>query len=176
MKQLFLFATAALAISLASCGRHEANVDPASTTVKTFTGNPNVLHAAGRMVGAEYSKPIAIDSANKMINSYLQSVGYPYADTTIRSLSFDADTLRAYLANNNITTLKFYLGHQLGWLNGSVGRFGKNIGMQPGKLTIICVGLDNDGDVVRNTSNGVYEHAMPCPTNCGPSTSDAYLQ
>jgi hypothetical protein len=110
-----------------------------------------------------------------MIGSYLQSVGYPYADTAVRSLMFDADTLRAYLANTNITTVSFYLGHQLSWLNSGNNKFGKNIGMAPGKLTVICVGLNDEGGVVRNTSNGVYEHAMPCPNSC-PTTNNAYLQ
>ena len=53
-------------------------------------------------------------------------------------------------------------------------RFGKNIGMKPGALTIICVGIDDNGNVVRNSSNGVYEHALPCPNNC-PNNIDGYL-
>lgn len=176
MKQILLLASAAMTLTLTqSCNRHEAATDPGANSVKTYVTNPGVSHNAGRLVTEGYSKPIAIDSANKMISSYLTSVGYPYVDSTIRSLSFDADTIRNYLQNSSITTLKFYLGHQLSFLSNGAN-FGKNIGMQPGKLTVICVGLDDNGNVVRNTSNGVYEHAMPCPNSCGPASSDAYLQ
>jgi hypothetical protein len=176
MKQALLIATAAVALSVTACNRHQASVDPGANNVKTYVTNPSSAHNTGRLVSAAYSQPIAIDSANKMIGSYLSSVGYPYVDSTIRSLSFDADSIRAYLQNTNITTLKFYLAHQLTWIDANTANYGKNIGMQPGKLTLICVGLDDNGAVVRNTSNGVYEHAMPCPNACGPSSTDAYLQ
>src|ERR1043165_4591049 len=155
MKHTLVLATASLAFCITSCNRHEA-ADPGSNSVKTYVTNPGITHNAGRLVSSAYSQPIAVDSANKMIGSYLESVGYPYVDTTIRSLAFDADTLRAYLQDKSITTVKFYLGHQLGWLDGDATRYGKNIGMTPGKLTIICVGLDDNGNVIRNTSNGVY--------------------
>jgi hypothetical protein len=56
-----------------------------------------------------------------MLESYLSSVGYPSVDTAIRSLSFDADTLRAYLQNPNIVTLKFMVAHQPDYINGGHG-------------------------------------------------------
>lgn len=180
MKQALLIATAALALSVTACNRHQASVDPGANSVKTYTTNsgPGVAHiAGGRLVSQGYSKSIAIDSANKMIGSYVSSVGYPYYDTAVRVLMFDADTIKKYLQqNNNVSTLAFYIGHQLGWLNASTGNYGKNIGLQPGKITVICVGLDDDGAVVRNSSNGVYEHAMPCPSNCPPAASSPLLQ
>jgi hypothetical protein len=175
MKQVILLATAALAITFTTSCSHKEASDPGANTVKTYVPNNGIVNSTGRLVTSEYSQPIKVDTANRMIASYLTSVGYPNVDTTVRSLSFDADTLRAYLKNKDITTVRFYLGHQLSWLNGGSTRFGKNIGMAPGKLTIICAGLDDDGQIVRNTSNGVYEHAMPCPNNCGPSTTAAYL-
>jgi hypothetical protein len=176
MKQAILLATAALAITFTtSCNRQEVS-DPGANSVKTYVPNNGISHSTGRLVGAAYSQPIAIDSANKMIGSYLESVGWPSVDTTVRSLSFDADTLRNYLKDKDITTVRFYLGHQLSWLNGGGSRFGKNIGMSPGKLTIIMAGLDDEGAIVRNRANGVYEHAMPCPNNCGPSATSAFLQ
>jgi hypothetical protein len=176
MNKTILLASAALAFAFTACNRQEAAVDPGANNVKTYTPNTSVMHNAGRLVGEGFSKSIAIDSANKMIGSYLSSVGYPYADTAVRSLAFNADTLRSYLGNPAITDVKFYLAHQLGWLNAATGNYGKNVGLQPGKLTIICVGLDNNGNVVRNHVDGVYEHAFPCPTTCGSSASDPYLQ
>jgi hypothetical protein len=176
MKQALLFATAALTLSFTACNRHEASVEPGATSVKTYTTNSGG-NQMGRLTGDYYSSSIAIDTANKMIGSYLQSVGYPSKDTTIRALSFDADTVRNYLADTSIKTLKFYLAHQLSYLNGGTNRFGKNIGMSPGKMTIIMVGLADNGDIVRNTSNGVYEHAFPCPSACGGNGyNSAFLQ
>lgn len=175
MKQTILLASAALAFAFTACNRQEA-ADPGANAVKTYAPNTTVMHNAGRLVGDGFSKSIGIDTANRMIASYLESVGYPYADTSIRSLAFNADTLRAYLANPNITDVKLYLAHQITWLDGGPNRYGKNIGTQPGKLTVILVGLDNNGAVVRNSANGVYEHALPCPTSCGSSASDPYIQ
>lgn len=129
---------------------------------------------SSRQILAPYSQPITMDTANRMIASYLQSVGYPTVDTAVRSLAFNADTLRAYLADSRVTSLEFVLAHQLSYLNGGTNRFGKNIGMKPGALTIIAVGVDDQGNVIRNSSNGVYEHALPCPNAC-PSVNDGFL-
>jgi hypothetical protein len=177
MKQVLLLSSAVLAISLTACNRHEAPVQPGNSSVSTYVTTPTGggSNAMGRLTGQYYSSSISIDTANKMIGSYLQSVGYPQRDTTIRALSFDADTIRNYLANNDIKTLKFFLGHQLSYLNGGTNRFGKNIGMAPGKLTIIMAGMDDDGNIVHNWNNGVYEHAFPCPNACGGSGYSAFL-
>jgi hypothetical protein len=176
MKSLFSFtaASVALCLSLVACSSKQS-IDPnADKTAASATVNPDARFAA-RLVGAQYSQPIQIDTANRMISSYLESVGYPQVDTAVRSLAFDADTLRSYLSNPSITTLRFFLGHQLSYLNGGSDRFGKDIGMRPGALTIIAVGINDNGQIVRNSSNGVYEHAMPCPYSCGGNAIDAYL-
>ena len=175
MKSIFSLtaASVALCLGLAACGTKQ-NIDPNADTTKVSTTNSRAANSAARVVGALYSQPIKIDTANRMIASYLESVGYPQVDTAVRSLSFDADTLRSYLLNPSITTMRFYLGHQLSYLNGGNERFGKDIGMRPGALTIIAVGINDNGQVVRNSTNGVYEHAMPCPYSCGFDV-DAYL-
>jgi len=172
MKSAFLFLSAVAFCMVLSCNR-QANTDPGAdaTPVKATSG---VSNSNSRIVGAEFSQPISLDTANRMITSYLNSVNYPQMDTAVRSLAFNADTLRSYLNDARITSLEFVLAHQLSYLNGGSNRFGKNIGMKPGALTIIAVGLDNNGAVVRNSSNGVYEHAMPCPTNC-PNIADGFL-
>ena len=172
MKSAFLFLSAVVFCMVVSCNR-QAVTDPGadSTPVKASSSVPN---SKSRIVGAEYSQPISLDTANRMISSYLNSVNYPAVDTAVRSLAFNADTLRSYLSDSRITSLEFVLAHQLSYINGGSNRFGKNIGMKPGALTVIAVGLDNNGAVIRNSSNGVYEHAMPCPTNC-PNIADAFL-
>ncbi len=174
MKQAILLAATALAITTlsTSCGRHEATA-PGADAVKTYVPN-NAVHSAGRMVTTGYSKSISLDSANRMISSYVTSVGYPLVDSAVRSVAVDADSLRAYLSNTNITAVRFYFAHQLSYINGGLDRFGRNIGMKPGALTVVIAGVDNDGALVRNSSGGVYEHAMPCPNSCGQDL-DAYL-
>ncbi len=176
MKSIFSLtaASVALCFGLISCDGKKS-VDPNADKTPTTNTSTNRAASSARVVGAQYSQPIQIDTANRMIASYLESVGYPQVDTAVRTLSFNADTLRSYLSNPNITTMRFYLGHQLSYLNGGTDRFGKDIGMRPGALTIIAVGTNDAGQIIRNTSNGVYEHAMPCPYNCPSFELDAYL-
>lgn len=174
MKSAILGVTAAVSIFLFSACNRQVNSDPQMDSTPVTVQNRDLRYENARQVGAGYSQPISLDTANRMIASYLQSVNYPIVDTAVRSLAFNADTLRAYLADPRVTSLEFVLAHQLSYINAGTDRFGKNIGMKPGALTIIAVGIDDNGNVVRNSSNGVYEHAMPCPNNC-PNIADAYL-
>ena len=174
MKSAILSLSLAVAFCMLSACNRQAPSDPRADATPVQVPNTAITKSNARLVGADYSQPISLDTANRMIASYLQSVNYPMVDSAVRSLAFSADTLRAYLSDSRITSLEFVLAHQLSYLNGGSDRFGKNIGMKPGAITIIAVGMDNNGNVVRNSSNGVYEHAMPCPTNC-PNLSDAYL-
>src|SRR5665213_1178167 len=47
----------------------------------------------------QYSFPdvLTLDSANKMLQSYLNSINYETNDTDTRSIIFDANVLRSYL-------------------------------------------------------------------------------
>jgi len=175
MKSTLLLFTAAVTFCtvISSCNR-ESNDAPGSGATTTVVPNTAITNNRARLVASEFSQPISLDTANKMIASYVSSVGYPARDTAVRSLAFNADTMRAYLSDSRITSLEFVLAHQLSYLNSGTNRFGKNIGMKPGALTIIAVGYDNNGNVIRNSSNGVYEHAMPCPNNC-PNLQNPYL-
>jgi len=169
---ILLAATAIFSMTILSCNRASVSQPGTDATMVTVP-NTSVTHSNLRLAGSDYSQPISIETGNKMISSYLQSVNYPYQDSAIRSLSFDADTLRAYLSNPSITTMKFYFAHQMTYIaDGS--NFGKYSGMRPGTLTIIAVGVNDAGAVVRNSTNGVYEHALPCPNNCGLDV-DAFL-
>ena len=172
MKSTFLLTSAALALCLAtSCNKPSTTGNPAADATKTVVVNPEIRHSNAR-TGEGYSKPISLDVANSMISSYTKSVNYPYQDTAIRSLSFDADSLRAYLLDSRITTLKFVFAHQPAYVNSE--KAGTYSGMKPGVLTIIAVGTDDNNAVIRNSSNGVYEHARPCPANCSVEV-DAFL-
>lgn len=119
-------------------------------------------------VGSMYSMPISIDTANKMINSYLASVNYPTNDNSLRSLSFDADSLRAYLAQDNIKTIKFMLAHRLDYINS--GNFGTNTGSSLNGLTLVIVGMNDNDNYVYNEQNQVYDNLAPCPYTCDNSS------
>lgn len=122
-----------------------------------------------RYAGTDYSQAIKIDTANRMIASYLSSINYPSNDSSLRSLTFDADTLRAYLNDSRIVTLKFMLAHQPGYMNG--GRYGLNCGMKASALTVVIVGMDENDRYIYNNRSMVYEHAMPCPNSCSGLSS-----
>ncbi len=117
---------------------------------------------------------IKIDSANKMLNSYLNSINYESNDTDLRSLSVDADQLRTYLANTSITSVKLMLGHTLQYINHG----GQNTpcGYKSNALTIIIACYDVDGNYIYNTpvqNPSVLDYCAPCPTNCPTSGSAA---
>jgi hypothetical protein len=151
-----------------ACTKESSPVNDTPAPQATVAG-----HSSARYAGPNYSQSIPVDTANAMILSYLNSVRYPYADTALRSLSFDADTLRAYLQNPNIETVKLMFAHQPAYKNSANN--GKYSGMKPEALTVIVVGINGSGQYVRNSQNGVYEHLMPCPLNC-PGISNAIIQ
>ncbi len=102
-----------------------------------------------------------------MIGSYLSSINYAENDTTLRSLTFDADTLRAYLndtSHGKIVTLKFMLAHTPNYLAN--GNFGINAGLHAAAITLVVVGLDEQNNYVYNRNNQVYDYMNPCPTTC----------
>jgi len=117
-----------------------------------------------RYSGSDYSQAISIDSANRMILSYLTSIDYATNNTRLRSFTYDADTLRSYLANNNIKTLKFMLAHTAGYMNS--GGYGKDANNQAGSVTFVIVGLDENDNYIYNNREMVYDNTRPCPTNC----------
>ena len=158
-----------------ACTKESGIVSNTASPVDNAAGSQYGIygHSTSRLSGSQYSQSIKLDTANKMLQSYLNSVGYPAVDTAIRSLSFDADTLRAYLQNPNITTLKFMFAHQPAYMNN--GGNGVQSGMKPNALTMIIVGLNDDQHYVLNNRNEVYEHFVPCPSSCPNSINDAYV-
>lgn len=159
-KALFL---PGLALFLFACNKKESITDtPLPSQPKTV----NSLGSLARFSGPDYSQPISIALANEMIGSYLQSVNYPAQDTAIRSFAFDADSMRAYLADTSIKTIRFYMAHTPEYAAQHTGVYA---GVKPNALTLIVAGF-TAGDLLRkNTSNGVYEHMFPCPERCtGP--------
>jgi len=160
-------------LTIMACSKESGMVskggNPPATVGVASSGRSNA-----RLSGPSYSQSIPLDTANSMIQSYLTSVRYPAADTALRSLTFDADTLRSYLMQNpSIVSVKFIMAHQPAYKNG--GGNGVYSGMKPQALTMVVVGLNEAGQYVLNSQNGVYEHMAPCPNHC-PGTSSAIIQ
>jgi hypothetical protein len=115
--------------------------------------------------GGSSSHFIPVDSANKMLESYLNSINADI-DTSgnVQSFIMDADALREYLADNSIKKVKIMLAHTLDYINA--GNAGINCGYRSGKLTIIIAGYDADKNYIFAPGNTVLDRASPCPTQC----------
>lgn len=121
------------------------------------------------------------DTANKMIRSYLTSVGAPGNDSNLRSLILDASSLRSYLNTDpegkKITKMKVMFAHTQSYINA--GNTGRNCGYKSGALTVVLAGYDSAGNYVLYPGNMVMDRAVPCPSNCpsvGSASSDLILE
>lgn len=113
---------------------------------------------------------VPVDTANKMINSYIGSLNGNPNNQYLYSLIVDANDLRDYLdANPSVTNVKLMFAHTLSYINSGGGN--QNCGTKAGQLTIIMAGYNASGNYVI-TNNQVMNHAMPCPTSC-PSVGTA---
>ncbi len=115
---------------------------------------------------------IPIDSANKMINSYLLSIetGVTPLVPDLHSLILNADAIRAYLSNTDISNVKIMFAHTLDYINNSNN--GVHCGYESGALTVIIAGYDEDGDYVYYDTDNVLNKSNPCPIQC-PSIGTA---
>jgi len=168
MKDTRIIITLLALCTIIACSKERGTASDAPTPQATGNTVSNGFYGGSnaRLSGSNYSQSIPLDTANAMIQSYLTSVRYPYADTALRALTFDADTLRAYLMQNpSIVSVKFILAHQPAYKNS--GNNGLYSGMKPQALTMIIVGVNESDQYVLNSQNGVYEHLTPCPVQCG---------
>ncbi len=144
--------------------------DSSSAPITTFSG------------GSGGGQPfIGKDSANRMISSYLTSVGAANNDTNLRSLVIDANALRTYLTSTDegksISRMKIMFAHTQPYING--GGYGRNCGYRSGALTVVLAGIDGNGNYVFFPTNQVLDFAAPCPTSCptvGTSSGDIFPQ
>lgn len=110
-----------------------------------------------------YSRMIPVDTANKMILSYLNSINYQTDDSKIRSLIYNADSLRKYLSDTSIKNIKLMFAHTLDYINS--GGQNINCGYDAGALTVVLVGYNRNGNYV-TPNNTVADRSAPCPHNC----------
>ena len=122
MKSFFILLSTIVFCSLIqSCTRSSNGPD----ATRISTPNTAITHTSARIGSASYSQPIPLDTATKMIASYLLSINYPTYDTNVRSLSLIADSVRAYLSDSRITTFNLRFAHNLSWINGGSDRLVK---------------------------------------------------
>lgn len=115
------------------------------------------------------SQPIPLDTANRMIMSYLSSIEYKTHPKTIRSWAFNADTLRHYLSTEKgkkIVMLKLMIAHTTTYINA--GHYGQTPSPLDNNhaLTVVIAGVDSLGHYVFNNEDMVYDQCLPCPENC----------
>ena len=107
---------------------------------------------------------ISKDTANKMIGSYLTSIDYKHNDTSVKSYTFNADSVRAFLSDTSIKEMKVMMAHSLAYINQNGP--GRNVGYNATALTLILSGINSKGDYVFRQVSKVPEHAAPCPSSC----------
>lgn len=105
---------------------------------------------------------IPVDTANRMIRSYLKSVEND--DEMLHSLILNAETIRQYLKDSSIKEIKVMFAHTLTYMNS--GHEGQNAGLKSNALTIVLAGYRSDGTYVLSQGNKVPNKARPCPTSC----------
>jgi len=117
----------------------------------------------------QYGAMIPKDTANKMIQSYLNSIDSAHHESEqLYSLIVDAGTLRAYLGDTSIKELKVMFAHTLNYINA--GNENKPAdGLQSGAITIIFGGYDQKGNYIFAPGERVPDNANPCPPKCPQS-------
>jgi hypothetical protein len=163
MKKLTALLSITLCV-LTSCRKDEASgISNTNQNSQSHVGKApsNMMRLS---LQGPFSQFIPIDSANRMLGSYLTSINDPGNDSDLRALIFNADTLRHYLLDSRIVGIKLMFAHTLEYINK--GNYGVPSQYQYGELTVIVVGYDADNNYIYNPQHMVLEHAAPCPNWC----------
>lgn len=151
-----------LMLSLVSCQ---------STEEKTTKTDEGTTKSVARLMNNP-SSFITIDSANKMLTSYLNSINYQTNDSDIRSISFNAADLRKLLDSmqnsNTISEVQIKFAHKLSYINDGHGN--QPAGYNYDALTLLLIGVNENGDYV-NQATSVINHGRPCPKTCPPGSA-----
>lgn len=110
---------------------------------------------------------IGLDTANRMISSYLNSINAGINDTDLRSLIINADEMRTYLEDTTIREFKIMLAHTQAYINS--GKQNQNAGYRSNALTFIIAGINRFGDYVffeEDNQSKVLDRGRHCPANC----------
>jgi len=124
----------------------------------THKDNDDRGHGHG---GSDMHEYISVDSANKMLSSYLNSI--KNNDSDLHSITIDADQLRSYLDDKDVKKIKIMLSHKLDYINSGNGNV--NCGYNIKGLTFIIAGYDSSNNYVFNQGM-VLDLGTPCPYSC----------
>lgn len=118
--------------------------------------------------GEVHSDFIPIDTGNKMLSSYLNSIDYSDNDTDLHSLVISASQLKQYLntAPDSIAYFKLMFAHKLSYVNA--GHVNTNVGYSRNAFTIIIAACDTYGNYIYANGNQVLDYSSPCPPGCPP--------
>jgi hypothetical protein len=163
MKKLHILTWVFALLCFYSCKKDE------STQAETAKeeGAAQVQNGGGGYYTMNYSiltdsNLIPIDTANKMISSYIKSL--QDNDGNLHSLILNAETLRQYLKDSSIKEVKVIFAHKLSYINS--GHEGEPAGLKSNALTIILAGYRSDGTYVLSQGYKVPNRARPCPNAC----------
>jgi len=161
MKRKFLIVIAAL-ITVYACSKKNTSVE-ANTPKQGRT----IDLSSYALMGLD-SPFLLPDTANVMIESYLTSIEDD--PTQLKSLIVDANSLRYYLQNTDITHVKLMFAHKLSYIRE--GNNGEPAGLDYNALTIVIAGFDENNDYIYSPQGAVMDFCKPCPFEC-PSTGTA---
>jgi hypothetical protein len=157
-----LFLTVGTLLLIFACSKKNSNPD---TNVNKKNNAVNLISQAQLGLDSPF---IEIDSANKMITSYLNARS---GENDLNALIIDAEALRYYLQNTDIKKIKLMFAHKLSYINnGGVNQYG---GLNKNSLTLVIAAYDEDNDYVYSNYGKVMDFCEPCPSNCPQSGTAA---
>ncbi len=166
MKNNLVFTALAAGLLLSACSKKDET--PASSAKKTPVSVTKPDFSKYALMGLD-SPFLRIDSANKMIGSYLES---RENSDDLKALIVDADALRYYLQNPNIKYFKLMFAHKMSYINS--GHQGVPTGMDHEGLTIVIAGFGADNNYIYSDQGAVMDFCQPCPYTCPESGSAQY--
>lgn len=125
-------------------------------------GQPGQTESANTLAPTAGESFIPVDSANKMISSFLGSV--TGEDSSLHSMIMNAVDIRDYLKDTTITELKIMFAHKLSYINS--GHQNVPAGYNLDALTVVLAGFDSSGNYVVRPGSMVPNRAAPCPVFC----------
>lgn len=167
MKKSLLFVIAA-ALLVYACNKKNATVD---TNINKPGKKKDYRSFAVMGLDSPFLLP---DTANIMIASYLNSI--KDNPTQLKALIVDANALRYYLQNEEITHVKLMFAHKKSYINA--GYANQPGGLNYNSLTIVIAGFDDDNNYIYSPQGAVMDFCQPCPLQCptgGTAASDILI-
>ncbi len=162
--KMFLIIVAVLAIY--ACNKKNATVD---TNLNKPGKTPDFRSYALMGLDSPFLLP---DTANVMIQSYLNSI--ENEPNQLKSLIVDANALRYYLQNTDITSVKLMFAHKKSYIQQATNLDD----MDYRALTIVIAGFDEDNNYIYSPQGAVMDFCVPCPLDCptnGTASNDILI-